>query len=365
MIIDRHNYEEFFILYMDNELSTEDRAQVELFVQSHPDLAEELAILKQTQVTPDATEVYDHKETLMMTAGQSFINADNYEECLLLYIDNELNNDQRNAVQKFVAQHVIAKKELDLLLKTKLQPEANNIYFNKESLYRTEEKERRVILFNWRRLAAAAILLFVAGGAAVLYFNNKGKSIESAVANVEKGIKTPAVTTKPVVTPTKDGQQQPEIAVISNPDESVADARTKKIDQSSSNGVKETIEKKKTVTPSLQDEQPVLASNTDNGNDLPQPQSKRNIQTKIDQPIAFADPADINALTNQKENSPSFAVTLPVSPAYINQTDEQPEKKNKLRGLLRKVTRTIEKTTNIKATDENDRLLVGGLAIQL
>ncbi|MEO8403891.1 MAG: hypothetical protein ABI480_04835 [Chitinophagaceae bacterium] len=347
---------------MDNELSTEDRAQVELFVQSHPDLAEELAMLQQTQVAPDATEVYNHKETLMMTAGQSFINADNYEECLLLYIDNELNSDQRNAVQKFVAQHIIAKKELDLLLKTKLQPEAGSIYFNKESLYRTEEKERRVIPFNWRRLAAAAILLFVVGGSAVLYFTTKGKNTEPDVASVEKGIKTPPVIAKPVVTPTKDEQPQPEVAVTTNPDNPVADA--KKVDQSSSPSIKEANEKKRTVTPSLQDEQPVLAFNTDinNGNDLPQPQSTRNIQTKIDQPIAFT---DIKALTNQKEISPSFAVTLPVSPTYNNQTDEQPEKKNKLRGLLRKVTRTIEKTTNIKATDENDRLLVGGLAIQL
>jgi hypothetical protein len=364
MTIDRHNYEEFFILYMDNELSTGDRAQVELFVQSHPDLAEELAMLQQTQVTPDTTEVYNYKETLMMTAGQSFINADNYEECLLLYIDNELNSDQRNAVEKFVAQSVIAKKELDLLLKTKLQPEASSIYFNKESLYRTEEKERRVIPFNWRRLAAAAILLFVVGGSAVLYFNNKGKNTETGVASMEKGIKTPPVTTKPVVTPPKNEQQQTEVAVTTNPDNPVADAGTKKVDQSSSREIKEANEKRKTVTPSLQDEQPVLASNTDinNGNGLPQPQSNRNIQTKIDQPIAFT---DVKTLTNQKENSPSFAVTLPVSPTYNNQTDEQPEKKNKLRGLLRKVTRTIEKTTNIKATDENDRLLVGGLAIQL
>jgi hypothetical protein len=40
-------------------------------------------------------------------------------------------------------------------------------------------------------------------------------------------------------------------------------------------------------------------------------------------------------------------------------------KKNKLRGFFRKVTRTFEKRTNIDPTDQDNRLLVGGLAIKL
>ena len=36
-----------------------------------------------------------------------------------------------------------------------------------------------------------------------------------------------------------------------------------------------------------------------------------------------------------------------------------------LRGFLRKVTRTFEKRTNIKATDDDDRLLIAGLSIKM
>ena len=39
-------------------------------------------------------------------------------------------------------------------------------------------------------------------------------------------------------------------------------------------------------------------------------------------------------------------------------------KKNKLRGFFRKVTRTFEKRTNIDPTDGEDRLLVAGLAFK-
>ena len=47
------------------------------------------------------------------------------------------------------------------------------------------------------------------------------------------------------------------------------------------------------------------------------------------------------------------------------ETDGNDGKKNKLRGFFRKVTRTFEKRTNIDPTDQDNRLLVGSLAIKL
>ena len=42
MHINRHNYEAFFLLYVDNELQPEDRLSVEQFVLQNPDLKNEL-----------------------------------------------------------------------------------------------------------------------------------------------------------------------------------------------------------------------------------------------------------------------------------------------------------------------------------
>jgi hypothetical protein len=63
MEINRNNYEEFFLLYTDNELSAGDRKAVEEFVRLHPDLKEELDILIGTILIPQAIE-FENKEEL-------------------------------------------------------------------------------------------------------------------------------------------------------------------------------------------------------------------------------------------------------------------------------------------------------------
>jgi hypothetical protein len=68
--------------------------------------------------------------------------------------------------------------------------------------------------------------------------------------------------------------------------------------------------------------------------------------------------------TIRKKTDPGAVTASTLEPSDLI---EQPNgKKNKLRGFFRKVTRTFEKRTNIKATDDDDdRLLIAGLAIKL
>ena len=96
MNINRHNYEEFFLLYIDNELNVDQKKQVELFVQENPDLEEELVMLKQSRLIPDDSIVFDRKHLLMKeedaphSSNHSFINLNNYEQWLIMYVDDEL-----------------------------------------------------------------------------------------------------------------------------------------------------------------------------------------------------------------------------------------------------------------------------------
>ena len=117
MNIDRHNYEEQFILYWDNELTTSQKQAVENFVKENTDLQEEFNLLGETRFVPDNNVQFEEKEFLV---NDSFINITNYEEQLLDYIDDELSDKERKEVEKFAATNSVIKKELALLQRSKL-----------------------------------------------------------------------------------------------------------------------------------------------------------------------------------------------------------------------------------------------------
>jgi hypothetical protein len=169
MNIDRHNYEECFILYWDNELSASQKQAVENFVKENADLQEEFKLLGETRFTPDNNIQLEEKEFLL---NNSFINITNYEEQLLNYIDNEVTADQQKEVEKFADQYSAVKQELALLQKTKFQPEAEVTFPDKSILYRREEKVR-VISMTWFRVAVAVAIVLIAGFATIKLINNK------------------------------------------------------------------------------------------------------------------------------------------------------------------------------------------------
>lgn len=152
MNINQHNYEEYFLLYADGELSAEDKLAVERFVQANPYLAEELEMFMQLKL-PLEDLVFEEK-TSLFKHGES-IGLKNYEEYFLLYVDNELDAAGKQSVETFVLQHPALQEQFMLLKQTRLEPEAI-IFPDKASLYRKEEKERRIFYMRWERVAVAA-----------------------------------------------------------------------------------------------------------------------------------------------------------------------------------------------------------------
>src|SRR5688500_16224891 len=97
MNINRNNYEEYFLLYADKELSADEKSMVEMFVQQNPDLEEEFVMLQQSVVKPDNTIALEDKSSLFRKEAlrqAQYINQANYEEKFLLYTDNELSSSE-------------------------------------------------------------------------------------------------------------------------------------------------------------------------------------------------------------------------------------------------------------------------------
>ncbi len=242
-MINRDNYEEFFLMYVDGELSTTDKEMVEAFVQLHPDLQEELAMLQQTVLFPEDDIVFADKNLLF-----KHVESDNTvaEEQLLLYIDNELKPQDKAALETVLLSNTTLKKDLALLQQTKL-PLENIACPNKETLYK-EEKKRRVVYMRWQYMAAAAIVI---GLVATVYFVvPNGKTTDAAIASVEGTKKQTAPVAQPsTTTPT-------EIPVTIAPKNDIA--TTTLASNNTSKSAKKLPETQAVVTT----QQPVVASNT-------------------------------------------------------------------------------------------------------
>ncbi len=369
MNIDRNNYEEFFILYLDNELSASDRQLVEEFAAANPDLQAELDLLQQSKLTPDMDITFSGKEALLKTENE--ISAGTTS--MLLYIDQELPSSEKASFEQWLAQNPAAQKELGLFQQTKLQPE--HIAFPyKESLYRQEE--RRVAPINWWRMAAAAVLLLGISSATFMFNQNRQK--KSAIAEADKTEKTSIAQTNGATARNNSSSQialpqteQPAAVTGSEAGttkqdniatDQVSQPTNKTTDQVSSGSHRNNIAgtEKNTApaendhisaTNTVPDENEYIVAKRTQMNDL------LNNSSYTDGNFA-ADPS----LTVHKQINPLPAVTQEDDQS-LDILDE-PGKKNRLRGFFRKITRTFEKTTNIKATDGDDRLLVGGLAIK-
>ncbi len=361
MKIERHNYEEYFLLYIDNELTVEQKKQVELFVKDNPDLEEELVMLQQSRLVPDDTIVFEEKHLLMREENNSFINLNNYEEWLVLYVDNELNKEEKTTVEKFAGEHPHVQQELALFQQTKLQPEEELKFANKSSLYRREEKVR-IISIAWWRATAAAILIIAAG--ITMYSILYKKSTSGTVITNNELTKTKKNQGPNTVKPLPTNQQlQTNPAIIKEEKEQVAVIST------ATNKPKQK-ENKKQPTDNLSSStsgQMMVKKNI--------PQKRPVIVNEINT-ARLAEPKINNAVAIGVRTHKEFFNELPVTNPTVQTPDESNTSDNgveianntenkRLRGFFRKATRLIERTTNINPANDDNRVLIGGMAINL
>jgi hypothetical protein len=328
-MITRDNYEEFFLLYVDNELSATDKELVERFVAGNPDLAEEWEAFLQCRLEPERF-IFPSKEELI--------------------------------------------KEEDEPWPEKLfEPDLGIVFPGKESLYR-HEKDRRIVFYpRWRIAAAAALLLIAAGG--YFFLSVKKQDQRLAIGVSEKNI-TPPVT--PATTAslypsenTEKKKQEVKPASTIEKEDSPASTNKKRTDpviaQTGTNKQKGTNKK----TPETRVVGPTA---------LPQL-----ITRQEDKGIAAIDPTEITrpertiavatkAVTApedaiSKENS-SFATQALLNNATAANDDNyygaEPasQRKNKLRGLFRRASRVFEKSAD-RDDDGQRKVLIGAFQIAL
>ena len=85
---------------------------------------------------------------------------ENYEEYLLLHADGELSEAEEKALEAFMALHPGVRREMELYMATKSNPDATIVFEGKERLLK---KPGSVIVWaQWRTYAAAASIMLLA-----------------------------------------------------------------------------------------------------------------------------------------------------------------------------------------------------------
>lgn len=337
------NYEAFFVLYMDNELSEAQVKMVDEFLLAHPDLKTEFEILMSTKL-PMEQFSFDKNGLLAGTMKQTLV-----DEELLLYIDNELADVKKKAVELEIASNKEYQLQHQLLLQTKLDPSEKIEYPDKKELYRRTEKV--VLIKLWMRVAAAAVLVAIAG---VLYFSN----------NTSK----PLVPTTVAKTEVKPAQKQQttttvqQTTVVANPENNKGEiAVINRPQKKEQNQEKKEIELKHEPA----NEQPPVAVKEPTKNDVEDIARRKikDIPFDNNQTVALADP---DVTVNKVDVTSSLANRI------NNSSDDDDNKllasndhKGSVKGFLRKATRMIEKRTGIDPTNDNGELLIGAVAINL
>ena len=118
MNINRNNYETFFLLYVDGEMSPQEMLEVDAFCQKHPDLADELQLLMETRLSPEADIAFINKAALLKLEEWDAENLTNEQLALLEKLEQGANTHTTEIPD------TLTQKEWTLLQQTQLPAEA-------------------------------------------------------------------------------------------------------------------------------------------------------------------------------------------------------------------------------------------------
>jgi hypothetical protein len=365
MNINRNNYEEFFLLYVDNELSAQEKNAVDTFLIENPDLHEELLMLQQSILIPDSS-IFANKESLFR---EEAIESD-IQQQLILMLDNELDKITKEKLLDLTHKDEAVKKEWEILQQTKLTHEEKIIFEHKASLYKKEGG--RVVSINWWRLAAAAVVIGF-GVWGVLSYSNKSSNIKPAPAETVKvNPSTPAAPTVP-------GSN--EQATVKD-EISSSDIAGTSVNKTKNNIKIKTAFPKKTNTPQvaiklqpaiLEDTKDVAKQQETKNNNLPKPVSE-NINSGNSNIIEVASvtPPEVRNNNSKKPNivdPTENANQIAMQTTYREREDENEEEeskgtKSKIGGFFKKLKRVVERKANINSSDKNIRIANMSFAVQ-
>lgn len=159
MKVNQDTYEHYFLLYIDNELSASEKAEVEAFIQAYPTYAADLNALQNSRIHTEDI-IFDHKHTLYHISTSD-------EQCLT-YLENEMSSSEKNVFEQALKKTPALNYQLANWEKTILKKEAvvELSPFFKQGLYKKEAATIQPV-YNWHNkrtyISIAAMCILIIG----------------------------------------------------------------------------------------------------------------------------------------------------------------------------------------------------------
>lgn len=159
-MITRENYEIWFVDYADGNLSAGDKVMVEEFLSRNPDLRTELQAYQSMSVQKPEKIAYHYKNELKRSdESMPRINLQNYNEFVVLEMDDELSELYQPVLNQFYVNHPEVLIERRAYLNTRLIPDTGVVYKGKRKLRKGAVV--RPIWYISPLVAAASVALFL------------------------------------------------------------------------------------------------------------------------------------------------------------------------------------------------------------
>lgn len=351
MIINNDNYEEYFLLYADNELSKYQRIMVEAFIADRPELQKELAEILLTVQKPESDTPLPDLSFLLKSEEELFINSDNFEERFVEYHDGELNEHEKALTASYIKKHTDTQEGFSLIGIARLEPETQIVFPHKERLYRNTATVRSLFI---KYAAAAAIAALAISG--IYYLADDNRLPTHLALNNETKITPPPVAkpAPPSATANKKYPSPVQVATTGTPHQA------EKAPESSSE------KKEKILAPSRQEEavhhltvmadgiypdaEEVKAPNV-SGNTI-----KDGIPVLKVSGELYKEALTRETASEEMKAEPSLALlTSDTNPdSYVLDIPTERISRTKLGGFIKKVKRTIDRSNPINMIFNED-----------
>lgn len=151
--IDRYNYEEFFLDYLEGNLSDSVVKNLENFLSQHPDLKEELDEMC-------LIEMHEEKVEFDKTALKQIPFENDFDEFCVAKLEGDLGEQEEIDFNNYLNENLIGKGQYQLYEKTKLHADFDIVYPEKEELKRKDRKLIPYWLLSGVGVAASVLILF-------------------------------------------------------------------------------------------------------------------------------------------------------------------------------------------------------------